>query len=82
LTGLGFLMADNPRQTVTRLRRLYNRVRLDQMELGILRGMLTSVQNHLFHSHNRVTALEHKIQTLEARDDCVTPGDGTSTPNT
>mgnify|MGYP001268921793 FL=1 len=65
LTRLGFLTADNPRQTMTRLRRLYNRVRLDQMELGILRGMLTSVQNHLFHSGNRIAELERRIQSLE-----------------
>lgn len=69
LTRLGFLTADNPRQTMTRLRRLYNRVRLDQMELGILRGMLTSVQNHIFHSQNRVAALEERVRELElARD--------------
>lgn len=65
LTRLGFLTADNPRQTMTRLRRLYNRVRLDQMELGILRGMLTSVQNHLFHSRNNITTLEKRIHELE-----------------
>lgn len=69
LTRLGFLTADNPRQTVTRLRRLYNRVRLDQMELGILRGILTSVQNHLFHSGNRIAELERRIQALEAPSD-------------
>jgi tRNA (cytidine32/uridine32-2'-O)-methyltransferase len=65
LTSLSFLTADNPRQTVTRLRRLYNRVRLDQMELGILRGMLTSVQNHLFHSGNKIAALEARVRELE-----------------
>lgn len=65
LTRLGFLTADNPRQTMTRLRRLYNRVRLDQMELGILRGVLTSVQNQIFHSQNRVAALEEQVRELE-----------------
>jgi tRNA (cytidine32/uridine32-2'-O)-methyltransferase len=50
LHDLGFIEPDNPRQTMTRLRRLYNRVRLDQMELSILRGMLTSVQNYIYHS--------------------------------
>jgi tRNA (cytidine32/uridine32-2'-O)-methyltransferase len=65
LTKLGFLTADNPRQTVTRLRRLYNRVRLDQMELGILRGVLTATQNHIFHSSNRIAELERQIQSLE-----------------
>ncbi len=47
LIQLGFLDPTNPKQTMTRLRRLYNRVRLDQMELNILRGVLAAVQNQL-----------------------------------
>lgn len=47
LIQLGFLDPENPKQTMTRLRRLYNRVRLDQMELNILRGALAAVQNQL-----------------------------------
>jgi tRNA (cytidine32/uridine32-2'-O)-methyltransferase len=62
---LGFLTAENPRQTMTRLRRMFNRVRLDQMELGILRGMLTSVQNQLRDAHLRETKLLSRIQDLE-----------------
>ncbi|MEY4588028.1 MAG: hypothetical protein RL497_104 [Pseudomonadota bacterium] len=54
LTELNFLTADNPRQTMTRLRRLFNRVRLDQMELSILRGMLTGIQNYIYHSQKRL----------------------------
>lgn len=74
LTQLGFLTADNPRQTITRLRRLYNRVRLDQMELGILRGVLTSVQNHIFHSRNRIEELEQQVRRLEAERRSHGPG--------
>jgi tRNA (cytidine32/uridine32-2'-O)-methyltransferase len=44
LTEIGFLNPAAPRQLMTRLRRLFNRVRLDQMELNILRGMLTEIQ--------------------------------------
>lgn len=44
LTQIGFLNPAAPRQLMTRLRRLFNRVRLDQMELNILRGMLTEIQ--------------------------------------
>jgi len=33
----------NPRQLLTRLRRMFNRIRLDEMEVNILRGFLTSV---------------------------------------
>jgi len=44
LTEIGFLNPAAPRQLMTRLRRLFNRVHLDQMELNILRGMLTEMQ--------------------------------------
>jgi len=45
LVEIGFHDRDNPRQTMTRLRRLYGRIRLDEMELSILRGVLTAIQN-------------------------------------
>lgn len=44
LVDIDFHDRDNPRQTMARLRRLYGRIRLDEMELAILRGMLTSIQ--------------------------------------
>lgn len=40
LTRSGFLDAANPGQTMTRLRRLFTRVRLDDTEVQMLRGML------------------------------------------
>jgi len=43
LVDLGFHDPANPRQLMVRLRRLFNRVRLDQMEVNILRGILTSI---------------------------------------
>lgn len=45
LVDIGFHNPANPRQTMARLRRLYSRIRLDEMELSILRGVLTGVQN-------------------------------------
>lgn len=50
LAQLDFFDPENPRQTVTRIRRLYNRLRLDRMELAILRGMLTAMQNYIYHN--------------------------------
>lgn len=50
LLKLGFVQEDNPRQTMTRLRRLYSRIRMDEMELNILRGILTSVQNYMYYN--------------------------------
>ena len=44
LVDLEFLDQAAPRQLMSRLRRLYSRVRLDEMELNILRGILTETQ--------------------------------------
>ncbi|MFV0476507.1 MAG: tRNA (cytosine(32)/uridine(32)-2'-O)-methyltransferase TrmJ [Parahaliea sp.] len=44
LVQIDFLDPAAPRQLMTRLRRLYGRVRLDEMELNILRGILTETQ--------------------------------------
>lgn len=44
LTDIEFLDPAAPRQLMLRLRRLYGRVRLDEMELNILRGILTETQ--------------------------------------
>ena len=41
LAALEFLDPKAPRQLMARLRRLYGRVRLDEMELNILRGILS-----------------------------------------
>jgi tRNA (cytidine32/uridine32-2'-O)-methyltransferase len=44
LTELGFHDPANPRQLMRRLRRLFNRARPDQMEVNILRGILSAAQ--------------------------------------
>jgi tRNA (cytidine32/uridine32-2'-O)-methyltransferase len=44
MTDSGFLDPDNPRQTLTRVRRLFTRLRLDSSEVAILRGLLRSVE--------------------------------------
>jgi len=44
LIDIEFLDPMAPRQLMSRLRRLYSRVRLDDMELNILRGILTETQ--------------------------------------
>jgi TrmH family RNA methyltransferase len=43
LLGSGFLNPDNPRHLMRRLRRLFNRARLDDNELNIMRGILSSL---------------------------------------
>ncbi|MEZ5543141.1 MAG: RNA methyltransferase [Pseudomonadota bacterium] len=44
LLELAFLDPDNPRQLMRRLRRLYSRVRPDENEINILRGILAAAQ--------------------------------------
>ena len=48
LVDINFHDRENPRQTMARLRRLYGRIRLDEMELSILRGVLTAVRNAVY----------------------------------
>jgi tRNA (cytidine32/uridine32-2'-O)-methyltransferase len=47
LVDIEFLDPAAPRQLMVRLRRLYSRVRLDDMELSILRGILTRTQKQV-----------------------------------
>lgn len=44
LVQVGFLNPVAPRQLMARLRRLYSRIPLDEMEMSILRGILTETQ--------------------------------------
>lgn len=44
LIAVDFHDPENPRQLMQRLRRLYSRVRIDEMEMNILRGMLTHIE--------------------------------------
>ena len=43
LIEVGFHDPENPRQLMTRLRRMFNRIRMDKMEVNIFRGFLTAV---------------------------------------
>ena len=52
LTEIDFLDPAAPRQLMTRLRRLFNRVHLDQMELNILRGVLTEIRKRIEVRHS------------------------------
>jgi len=47
LIALSFLKPEAPRQLMTRLRRLFNRARLDVMEVNILRGILNAVEKKI-----------------------------------
>ncbi len=47
MAELQFYDPENPKQLLTRMRRLFNRVRMDQMEVSILRGLLSAVQRKI-----------------------------------
>jgi tRNA (cytidine32/uridine32-2'-O)-methyltransferase len=42
MATLNFYDPDNPTQLLTRMRRLFNRTRMDKMEVSMLRGLLTA----------------------------------------
>lgn len=44
LVNVGFLDLKAPRQTMTRMKRLFNRTRLDEMEVQMLRGILKAIE--------------------------------------
>lgn len=46
LIQMDFLNPKAPRQLMTRLQRLFNRTRLDTMEINILRGILTAIKQN------------------------------------
>jgi tRNA (cytidine32/uridine32-2'-O)-methyltransferase len=47
LVAVDFHDPDNPRQLMQRLRRLYGRIRIDDMEMNILRGILTHIEQRI-----------------------------------
>ena len=47
LSKIEFIDVKAPRQVMVRFRRLYNRIRPDQMELAMLRGMLTQIEKKI-----------------------------------
>ena len=53
LIDVEFLDPTAPRQLMSRLRRLYTRVRLDEMELNILRGVLSETQKWVKRARKR-----------------------------
>jgi len=46
LTQIGFLQTNHPRKMMRRLRRLFNRARMDRVEMNIMRGILTTLQRY------------------------------------
>ncbi|MDI1351506.1 MAG: tRNA (cytosine(32)/uridine(32)-2'-O)-methyltransferase TrmJ [bacterium] len=49
-----FLKTDNPRRLMQRVRRLFNRINLEKMEVSILRGMLSQIQKSLMWASKKI----------------------------
>ncbi len=47
LQKVDFLKPSNPKQVMLRLRRLFNRAKLEAVEVNILRGMLTQIMRSI-----------------------------------
>ncbi len=47
LIQIGFLSAENPRQLMVRVKRMFSRIRMDRMEHNMMRGMLKDIQHQL-----------------------------------
>ena len=75
LVHIGYLTPENPRQTMTRLRRLYNRIRIDEMELSMLRGVLTAMKNFVYHTNKRVNELQENLNSAEGNQNPVKRSD-------
>ena len=52
MIDINFHDPKNPRQLMQRMRRLFGRVRLDVMELNILRGILTNIEHSMERKNN------------------------------
>jgi len=63
MTKIRFHDPENPRLLMQRMRRLYTRVRLDVMEMNILRGILSNIEFNLKESPEAVPeAVDNKDQ--------------------
>ena len=63
LVDMDFHDPDNPRLLMPRMRRLFGRIRPDSMEINILRGVLTYVDDHV----KRASA-NTKTETYDSAD--------------
>lgn len=53
LVDIDFLKPSNPKRLFQRVRRMFNRIQLEQMEINILRGILTHVQSAILRTKNK-----------------------------
>lgn len=62
LVEIGFLNPDTPMQVMARLRRLYQRAAPDQVEINMMRGMMTAIQRHVSPDTDSKSASEMNVE--------------------
>ena len=71
MIAIDFHDPDNPRQLMQRMRRLFSRIRIDVMEMNILRGILSNIEYNLKDRKDRKKITQQdrlKEQALEKSD--------------
>ena len=58
MTAIKFHDPENPRQLMPRMRRLFSRIRIDVMEMNILRGILSNIEYRLDNEKKLKAGLE------------------------
>jgi len=64
MTVIKFHDPENPRQLMPRMRRLFSRIRIDVMEMNILRGILSNIEFRL-DSEKKLKAQLEEYETVE-----------------
>jgi len=60
MTAIKFHDPENPRQLMPRMRRLFSRIRIDVMEMNILRGILSNIEFRLDNEKKLEVELQEK----------------------
>ena len=60
MTAIKFHDPENPRQLMPRMRRLFSRIRIDVMEMNILRGILSNIEYRLDNEKKLEAELQEK----------------------
>ncbi|PCI73485.1 MAG: tRNA (cytosine(32)/uridine(32)-2'-O)-methyltransferase TrmJ [SAR86 cluster bacterium] len=67
MTAIKFHDPENPRQLMPRMRRLFSRIRIDVMEMNILRGILSNIEFRLDNENKLKVQLEESKTAEESQ---------------
>ena len=66
--AMDFHDPENPRLLMPRMRRLFGRIRPDAMEINILRGVLTYIDEHVRRANANQPAQDEKAGNKQPKD--------------